>query len=264
MVRDIDGGPAVVGAVMDEAVPRPALATPRHPVAWRYPSLYELYFAVSPLAARLRRRELDAVLGAVDRLVDRSHRVLEVGCGPGTYTLPIAVRCDRLIALDSSEAMLQRLLERAVASGALNVEARWGRVPDQLGDEGAFDGLVAAGVLDYLPDLERALTGLSRSLCSGGWAVFTVPLTRLPARPAALLDGLALRRSHAWRAEEVVNAAVAAGLVVRGVESVGVWRRGRTLVVRAVREPTPPSCPRCSEWHAPLAARGGDGAARRS
>ena len=190
------------------------------------------------------------MLTASNSLMEATDRVIEIGCGPGTYTMPIAAGCRHLVALDSSPAMLGRLSERIAARGVHNVDVRWGRLPDRLG-EGAFDGLLAAGVLDYMADLELALAAVRAAVRPGGWMVLTVPLARSAARPTAALEGVVRRRAYARRADEVVNAAVAAGLELRGMESVGLARRGRTLVVRAVRRPSGGSCPRCSKLPPP-------------
>ncbi len=54
--------------------------------------------------------------------------VIDVGCGPGTITLPLAKRVGRVYALDPSEKMLKILQENAAAEGVNNVEVfqeRW-------------------------------------------------------------------------------------------------------------------------------------------
>lgn len=237
--RPQQASPRVVGPAA-----RAGTAT-RTALAWRHPSLYDLYFRLSPWAAGLRRRELVGVLSALDLLCGGDDHVLEVGCGPGTYTFPIAARCARVLAVDPSPAMMRRARRRSAVDGVANVEVRPGRLPDRL-PRGPFDGVVVAGVLDYMDDLQTALTGVAAGLRPGGWAVVTVPLALPSARTSRW------RRARRRRAEEIVNAAVAAGLVIRRLESVGVdpWRR--TLVVTATVASTA-SCARCAD-RPPLAA----------
>ena len=48
--------------------------------------------------------------------------VIEVGCGYGTFTIPVAQRITgHIIAVDIDPAMIQRTQERATAAGATNV-----------------------------------------------------------------------------------------------------------------------------------------------
>lgn len=236
-------GPRAVTAEVNGS-PSPTIAPPddhrdssrSRVLAWRYPRLYETYFALSPLASALRARELRAVLAAVDATSRPSDSVLEVGAGPGTYTRHLATRCRRVVAMDSSANMLARLASNMSREGIDNVEARWGRLPDAV-DSGRFDGVVAAGVLDYLLDLVEALAVLRSSLRPGGWSVFTVPLARPTPRLAALLEDSLIRRAYPRRPGDLSAAAVAADLDVRSLQEVRLGGVGRTLVVHAAAVP---------------------------
>lgn len=210
--------------------PRP---TPRV-LAWKRPRIYELYFTLAPMASRLRRREMAAVLAEVDAVGRARDRVLEVGAGPGTYTRHMAERFHETVAVDASAAMVARLAQNMAREGIGNVEARWGRLPDLADLPGqTFDGIVAAGVLDYLVDLGRALTALRERVRRGGWLIFTVPLARPVPRLATVLEGTLLRRSHPRRPDEVRAAAAIAGLRLDTLAGVALAGVGRTLVVRA-------------------------------
>jgi cyclopropane fatty-acyl-phospholipid synthase-like methyltransferase len=65
------------------------------------PHFYERYFG-TPLGAAVRRREEEAVYGFLGTVLEPSHSVLEVGCGTGNYTVPVARRCADLVGFDSS------------------------------------------------------------------------------------------------------------------------------------------------------------------
>lgn len=56
--------------------------------------------------------------------LDRTGRLLDVGCGPGIVTLPLATRFDEAVGLDPDAAMLAEAERRAVPSG---LKVRWVR-----------------------------------------------------------------------------------------------------------------------------------------
>jgi SAM-dependent methyltransferase len=87
----------------------------------------------------LRNRETmsfhDALIAMLEREgVVQSHSVvLDVGCGPGTYAIPLARRAARVVGLDSAPAMLEAMRREAeFYQVAGRVEARlgaWDEVP---------------------------------------------------------------------------------------------------------------------------------------
>lgn len=72
-------------------------------------------------------RQGDAPERIVDRLFETesilpSDCVMEVGCGPGTYSLLLAPRVRILVCMDTSDVMLDRLFASAGESGYTNIE----------------------------------------------------------------------------------------------------------------------------------------------
>ena len=63
------------------------------------------------------------VLGLVEEMgVEIAHRsILDIGCGTGIYTLPLAREAAMVTGLDDSEAMLARMIEAASAADLHNV-----------------------------------------------------------------------------------------------------------------------------------------------
>jgi ubiquinone/menaquinone biosynthesis C-methylase UbiE len=54
--------------------------------------------------------------------------ILDIGCGTGTYTLPLAQVAEKITGVDSSATMLERLRQEAKQAGLDNVstvEATW-------------------------------------------------------------------------------------------------------------------------------------------
>lgn len=68
-------------------------------------------FTVNKLSSPLMKAENDMeMLSTLEALpVDASHTVLELGCGEGRYTLPLAAKAKRLIAVDFSIELLRNL-----------------------------------------------------------------------------------------------------------------------------------------------------------
>jgi len=97
--------------------------------------------------------------------------VIDVGCGPGRVTLPIAraIRPDgEVVAIDVQRGMLDRARERARLEGITNirfVECAVGR--DEL-DVTDADRAVLVTVLGEIPDREAALRAIFAALKPGG------------------------------------------------------------------------------------------------
>jgi 2-polyprenyl-3-methyl-5-hydroxy-6-metoxy-1,4-benzoquinol methylase len=79
----------------------------------------------------------------------RYARVLEIGCGAGTFTRHLAGRADKVLALDvSSEAIAKA---QATQSGLQQVDFRVGNIMDQnLREEGPWDLIVLSETVYFL------------------------------------------------------------------------------------------------------------------
>ena len=106
--------------------------------------------------------------------------VLELGCGTGRVTLPIAEAGVEIVGLDSSEAMLEaasRKLERLSPRGTATLtRGDMTELPAEY--EGRFSLVIVPfrGFLSLLtvPEQERTLEGVRRSLAPGGRLAFNV------------------------------------------------------------------------------------------
>ena len=91
-------------------------------------------------------------------------RVLDVGCGGGATSLPLAGRAGVLVGVDSQEDMLQGFLSNARAAGidAEVIPGRWPNVADRVGPA---DVAVVGHVLYNVANLEpfaRSLAAVAR------------------------------------------------------------------------------------------------------
>ena len=204
--------------------------SPRSVLSWRFPALYDFYFRFSPVAPRLRKREIEAVFSAVAGVANRDDRVVEIGAGPGTYTRLLARRVRTVTTYDLEPRMAERLARRMQREGIANVEALVGWLPDGIPESGEGDGVLAAGVLDYADDLAGWLAACAQAAKPGGWFVFTVPFDRGIPRAATPAEGWLAGRVYPRSDEEVRTAATEAGLDLLGLEHVDYAGRVYTLV----------------------------------
>lgn len=94
-------------------------------------------------------------------------RVLDVGCGDGTYGLEAAARGARVVGIDSSLEMLKVARRRA---GERKVDAAW-VLADATAlpfDTAAFDLLLGITVLCFVKDAPRAVREMARAAVPGG------------------------------------------------------------------------------------------------
>jgi SAM-dependent methyltransferase len=135
---------------------------------------------------------VDYVLGGLGVQLAATDTVLEIGCGIGRITRPLAERAGRVVALDVSDEMLARAQE---------LNPQLGRVQWMLGDGTTLNGIesdsidacLSVVVLQHVPDPEITfgyVRELGRVLTPGGWAALQVSNDPAIHRPR---DGLIAR-----------------------------------------------------------------------
>lgn len=220
-----------------------------------------LYFVDStqaygaPEEARFWRegeRTLTEVLAVVGQELSPADRVVEVGCGVGRLTRPLARRVAHVAAIDVSPEMLRIARERH--PDLANVE--WlpgdGSTLEPVADASAT-GVFSHVVFQHLPSPSYTygyVTEMGRVLRPGGWAVFHVSDDPEPHRLAADGGHAGPRRRDvargrapkgqddpSWRGSAIDlstlhSVALEAGLMIERIEGSGT----RWCFVRAVRE----------------------------
>jgi len=109
-----------------------------------------------------------------DRLgVRTGDRLLDLGCGAGRHAFEAARRGARVVAVDADAVEL-----KDVAGALAGEEHAWAvngdgcRLPFA---DASFERVIAAEVLEHVPDDERAMAELARVLRPGGTMAVTVP-----------------------------------------------------------------------------------------
>jgi SAM-dependent methyltransferase len=152
--------------------------------------------------------------------------LLDLGCGAGRHAFEAMRRGADVVAFDADDGELKDVkavsgamfdageLPHGTTGGVVNGDALVLPFPD-----GAFDRIIAAEVLEHIPDDEGALRELVRVLRGGGRIAVTVP-TRWPERVCWALDhhyhDTPGGHVRIYRQPELEAKLQRAGLVLRG------------------------------------------------
>jgi predicted TPR repeat methyltransferase len=123
--------------------------------------------------ARLEYRAPSLVVEALAQsgmAADKSHDVLDVGCGTGLCGPLLAPYARNLVGVDLSGGMLRQAADKRIYDDLIQVELT--AYLQQQHD--AFDVIVTADTLVYFGGLEDVITAAARALRPGGVFIFTL------------------------------------------------------------------------------------------
>jgi len=130
--------------------------------------------------------------------------ILDIGCGPGEMIKDLRSKGCRVVGIDIADGMLK------VARENLGSEMNSGLVDLGCGDienlsfkDETFDGIICAGVIEYLDGDAKALRELNRILRKDGKLILTV---RNAACPARMTDLVANRLKAGTAGREMIKA----------------------------------------------------------
>ena len=112
--------------------------------------VYDLSVALDPAYCRELYRMIDAVVRTGDD-------VLDVGCGTGLATLRAARTAKRVVGIDASSSMLDKLNRKIERTSVSNVELTLGRFPEVVASAGDFDSFISSFTVVHVPRDLRAL-----------------------------------------------------------------------------------------------------------
>ena len=106
--------------------------------------------------------------------LEPGERVLDIGVGPGFLAAEMAAEVGtggRVCGIDISESMLDIAARREAGPEAASLELQVGGAEEIPFDDESFDAVVTTQVLEYVPDIGRALAEIRRVLSPGGRAL---------------------------------------------------------------------------------------------
>ncbi|URW74458.1 methyltransferase domain-containing protein [Sphingomonas donggukensis] len=143
-------------------------------VDW-HTSIAEDFAAGYDRSPRFRER-LAVWRGLIARHVHGGDRVLDAGCGAGTFSFEAADRGARVEGIDGSPAMIALCRKRAAASPQADVRFDVALLETlSTRPAGSVDVVMSSSVLEYLPDLEGEVARLARLLPVGGRLLLSLP-----------------------------------------------------------------------------------------
>jgi len=97
--------------------------------------------------------------------------VLDLGCGPGRLTIPVAKQVGQrgeVVAVDIQAGMLQRAREKSQAANLTNIRFVQAGIGEGKLERNRFDRALLVTVLGEIPDREAALREIFYALKAGG------------------------------------------------------------------------------------------------
>ena len=129
--------------------------------------------------------------------LDLRERILDIGCGMGKYTIPLAETGYDLDGLDLSPKLLTELTRQT--KGRADIATICGDVLDPEPELiGKYDHVVGFFMLHHLIDLQAAAVGIAKLLKPGGRVTFLEPN---PYCPLFYLQ-ITLAPTMSWKAEK--------------------------------------------------------------
>jgi 2-polyprenyl-3-methyl-5-hydroxy-6-metoxy-1,4-benzoquinol methylase len=192
-------------------------------------------YASNDVYAQVHRLRHATALSWIEQLTPAADVcALDVGCGAGYMSLDLATRGWRTQAMDTAEAMVAQVRQRAAAAGlaAEQLVASQGDASALAFDPASFDLVVALGVIPWLAEPWQTVHEMARVTRLGGYVL-------LSADNRARLDHLA----DPWRNPLVMplKRRVKAGLARAGVYrlpagSAGTMTYTRRTIDRALMD----------------------------
>ncbi|MCL2116027.1 MAG: class I SAM-dependent methyltransferase [Methanobrevibacter sp.] len=95
-------------------------------------------------------------------IIEKSDTILDLGCGEGTISIPLAKKSSKLTAIDLSERMLEQIIEKANKEGLNNINTKKMDLRDiNLNNVGPHDVVIASRSVNSIFSIKDFLKNLN-------------------------------------------------------------------------------------------------------
>jgi len=115
-----------------------------------------------------RGRKTAAAIGARVALTQKM-RALDVGCGTGLLSLPLAGYLGHITCIDTSAGMLEVLAEKIAVQGISNLTPKRHDLAADDMPQAGFDVIMSSMTLHHIVDTDAILAKFAAHLKPGGW-----------------------------------------------------------------------------------------------
>lgn len=133
---------------------------------------YHAYTEYDREPAGLKR--LDFVVESIERHTgsgDANHTVLDIGCGNGNISIPLASLGYKVLGIDTDAASIEYAKKRNVFP---NASFKTTDIAELEADE-KFDAIICSEVLEHLDDPQETLLSIKKMLTPDGPLIVTIP-----------------------------------------------------------------------------------------
>ena len=169
-----------------------------------------IYTDANPLVRWIFWKRLEGLLALASGLPTR--RALDFGCGEGAFLPTLCATFARVVGVDLDVRAAESIAKDYRLANLTLVRARAPQLP--LAD-GLFDLVVAADVLEHLPELDSVVEGLERVLAPGGRLVVSAPSENLLYEWGRKIFGFTKPEDH-YHVPEDIEAALGRRLRLAG------------------------------------------------
>jgi 2-polyprenyl-3-methyl-5-hydroxy-6-metoxy-1,4-benzoquinol methylase len=99
--------------------------------------------------------------------IKSNERILDAGCGPGTYSLKIKELGGKPYGIDISENMIKEIRNNGINGGVADIQDYKSKVK--------FDKILVGSSMEFVSDVEDTLKNLKNNLKKNGVLVFDIP-----------------------------------------------------------------------------------------
>jgi len=123
---------------------------------------------MKPREAELPKRKLSFI----SEFATAESTILDIGCGNGEYSIPLAKRTMKVYAIDISDKMLKEIQARAESENIRNIETMNADAKNPHFKDGSFDVVFSYSTLYHIDDLDQTFKEIRRVLKKDGMFIF--------------------------------------------------------------------------------------------